>query len=183
MTDRSGATMNETTTAGEIATRYRHETPFYELTVLTSPARIEQLAIDPAGRGDWFGVLNNFGPMGCSLYASTGSFLKWRQERSHECGRPVRVHQTDEFLRLEGIEVVQGITADWTFLFGERTVDVLVDWNLEQRSTNVWELGWKLDGVARHIGDARQIDLERGPRGSERGADSAYLVWVEGGSR
>jgi hypothetical protein len=179
MTDRSGATMNETTTAGEIATRYRHQTPFYELTVLTSPARIEQLAIDPAGRGDWFGVLNNFGPMGCSLYASTGSFLKWRQERSHECGRPVRVHQTDEILRLEGIEVVQGITADWTFLFGERTIDVVVDWNLEQRSTNVWELGWKLDGVARHIGDERQIDLERGQRGSYRGADSAYLMWWE----
>src|SRR5438045_218416 len=84
---------------------YRHATPYYEVVVLTSPARIERLAVDPSGRDQHFGVVNGFGPKGSAPFASYGSFINWHEDHCFEAGRPQRVLESEHALRLEGIPV------------------------------------------------------------------------------
>jgi hypothetical protein len=164
-----------------IEARYRHKTPFYCITLLTSPARIEQLAFDPTGRARYLGVINNFGPKGSGLFASYGSFINWKEDHCYDAGRPSRVVRTANEISMLGIPVgPYGLTADWRFVFGERTFDVAVDWHATSTQKHLWEAGWKLDGIARHIGDGRAVDLAAGPRGPYRSDESAcVLLWED----
>lgn len=166
-------------TGDEIQARYRHTTPYFDLVLLTSPARIESLAIDPAGQGRHMGVINNYGRMGSSIFASYGSFSNV-ESNAVMAGRPERVVVSDDELRLEGLPVgSQGLVADWAFTFADKTFDVTLDWTVEEPQTNLWEAGWKLDGVARSIGDHDGADLPPGDRGPFVAEPGAYLAWSE----
>lgn len=163
-----------------IPLRYRCTTPYYDLVVLTSPARIEQLAIDPAGRGEHRGVVNNFGPRGSSIVAAYGASMILKEDHASDAGRPQRVRSGPGRLVLEGIPVgSRGLFADWTFLFDERTFDMVIDWQALAPQSDLWEAGWKLDGIARHIGDADAGDLPLSDRGPFAARGDARLLWWE----
>jgi hypothetical protein len=156
-------------------TRYRHITPHYDVVVLTAPARIESLAVDPSGRGRHLGVINNFGRLGTTLFASYGSFSAV-EPNAVVAGRPARVVRTDDSLRLERLPVgPHGLFADWTFTFGERTFDVELDWIVDQPQTDLWEAGWKLDAAARSVAAHAQagsdVDFHDGT--------GAFTAWWE----
>lgn len=163
-----------------ISSRYRHQTPFYEIVISTSPARIHSLRVDPSGRGRYLGVVNNFGPKGSAPFASYGSRLKWHEDRCFEAGRPARVYRGENFLRLEGIPVgPAGLHVTWDFWFGDEDFLTELVWTATVAQHGLWEAGWKLDGIARHIGDPADIDAAPGFRGPYRGADRAWLAWWE----
>lgn len=170
---------------GAKAGRYRHTTPYYDLVILTSPARIEQLAVDPSGRGHYVGLLNNFGPKGSSVFASYGSrLMSGKEEAIFEAGRPKRALESKAQLRLEGVPVgPHGLAVDWTFIFSERTFDMVLDWHVFRPQVDLCEAGWKLDGISRHIGDATCRDLPARDRGPYRDASDAYLLWWENDPR
>jgi len=147
---------------------------------LSSPARIEQLAVDPSGRGHHIGLLNNFGPKGSSVFASYGSLITGRDDHTFEAGRPKRVVVSDAALRMEGIPVgPHGLTVDWTLAFDERTFDMILDWHVLELQADLWEAGWKLDGIARHIGDTQDANLRASNRGSYLDSSDGYLMWWE----
>jgi len=149
----------------DVQARYRHTTPYYDVVVLTSPARIESLAIDPSGRGRHRGVVSNYARKGSAPYVSYGGFSS-REDLAADAGRPVRALRTAGELRLEDIPVGdRGIRLDWTFRFHERTFDVELDWDVGEPQQDVWELGWKLDTIARHAGTQDDPDLPGGDRG------------------
>lgn len=166
-----------------IEPRYRHITPYYDVVVLTSPARIESLGIDPSGRGRHIGVVNNYGRLGSGLFASYGSF-SYIEPNAVAAGRPERVLVSDTQLRFGGIPVgTRGLKATWTFTFAEKTFDITLDWLIEREQTDLWEAGWKLDGVARTIGDQDADQIPGGSRGRFVGRKGAYLAWSEADPR
>jgi hypothetical protein len=160
--------------------RYRHRTPFYDLVVSTAPARIGSLRVDPAGRGRYLGVVSNFGPKGSAPFASYGSRLKWHEDRCFEAGRPARVVEGPGSLRLERIPVgPHGLEVTWDFQYGDEDFVTGLTWIAAAEQHGLWEAGWKLDGIARHIGDAAAIDSAPGFRGPYRDRQQAWLAWWE----
>lgn len=160
--------------------RYRHRTPFYDLIVSTAPARIHSLRVDPAGRGRYLGVVSNFGPKGSAPFASYGSRLKWHEDRCFEAGRPARVAQGPQSLRLEQIPVgPHGLEVTWEFRFGDEDFVTGLTWTAATEQHGLWEAGWKLDSIARHIGDAAATDAAPGFRGPYRDRHQAWLAWWE----
>jgi len=159
---------------------YRHTTPYYDLVLLSSPARIESLAVDPSGTGRHLGVINNFGRMGTTLFAAHRS-LSDEEHNVQVAGRPARVVQTAHHprgeIRLERVSVGDGVYADWVFSLGERTFDMSISWTIESAQADIWELGWKLDAAARHIGDERDADLASADRGAFADIVRPYLMW------
>jgi hypothetical protein len=162
-----------------IPSRLRYSTPFYELVVCTSPARIERLGVDAAGRGRYLGVINNFGPKGSAPFASYGSRLKWHEDRTFEAGTPTRVSEEQGRLTLEHIPVgPHGLLVSWSFEFVEREFTMQFDWHAETSQQALWEVGWKLDGIARHLADEHNGDLRAGYRGAYRGRKT-FAAWWE----
>jgi hypothetical protein len=163
-----------------VNSRYSHRTPFYEVVVSTSPARIHSLRVDPAGMGRYLGVINNFGPKGSAPFASYGSRLKWHEDRCFEAGRPARVTKGPDCLRLEAIPVgPYGLHVTWDFRFGEEDFLMEFSWTAACEQHGLWEAGWKLDGIARHMGDPISIDAAPGFRGPYRGQARSWLAWWE----
>jgi hypothetical protein len=164
----------------QVRAHYRHQTPFYDLVVSTSPARIHSLRVDPAGQGRYTGVVSNFGPKGSAPFASYGSRLKWHEDRSYEAGRPVAVTQSPDSLRLERIPVgPHGLAVTWEFQFDRESFRTGFRWIAEREQHGLWEAGWKLDGIARHIGDAATPDAAPGFGGSYRDREAAFFTWWE----
>jgi len=163
-----------------VNSRYRHRTPFYEVIISTSPARIHNLRVDPAGLGRYLGVINNFGPKGSAPFASYGSRLKWHEDRCFEAGRPARVRKGPDSLRLEAIPVGPfGLQVSWDFRFGEEEFLMEFTWTAACDQHGLWEAGWKLDGIARHMADPAAIDAAPGFRGPYRGLTRGWLAWWE----
>lgn len=181
--DVSAASSERVDEGEDIQTRYRRTTPYYDLVVLSSPARIESLAVDPSGQGDHIGVINNYGRMGSAPFASYGSYSNVESNAVH-AGRPGQVVVSDDELRLENLPIGdRGITADWVFALDEKTFDLTLDWHISEPQTNLWELGWKLDGVARQIGDENGDQLPIADRGPFVDKPNAYLAWSEADPR
>lgn len=167
-------------TAPPIQARYRHRTPFYEVVVSTAPARIHSLRVDPTGQGRYLGVVSNFGPKGSAPFASYGSRLKWHEDRCFEAGRPGKVARGPDSLRLEQIPVgPHGLQVTWDFRFDEEDFVTGFLWTAAAEQHGLWEAGWKLDGIARHIGDVAALDSAPGFRGPYRDRRSAWLAWWE----
>jgi hypothetical protein len=163
-----------------VRSRYRHRTPFYDLVVSTAPARIHSLQVDPSGRGRYLGVVSNFGPKGSAPFASYGSRLKWHEDRCFEAGRPARVVPGPQSLRLEQIPVgPHGLEVTWNFWFADEDFVTELRWSAATVQHGLWEAGWKLDGIARHIGDGGAIDSPPGFRGAYRDREQAWLAWWE----
>lgn len=163
-----------------INSRYSHRTPFYEVVISTSPARIHSLRVDPAGMGRYLGVVNNFGPKGSAPFASYGSRLKWHEDRCFEAGRPARVTEEPGSLRLEAIPVgPHGLYVTWDFQFGHENFLMGFTWSAACDQHGLWEAGWKLDGIARHMGVPEAIDAPPGFRGPYRGKSRGWLAWWE----
>jgi hypothetical protein len=159
---------------------YTHRTPFYEVVISTSPARIQSLRIDPDGTGRYLGVVNNFGPKGSAPFASYGSRLKWHEDRTFEAGRPERVLTGPDHLRLERVPVgPHGLEVTWEFRFQEADFLMEFTWFAASAQHGLWEAGWKLDSSARHIADARDIDAPPGYRGPYRSAPLTWMAWWE----
>jgi hypothetical protein len=160
--------------------RYRHRTPFYEVVISTAPARIHSLRVDPTGQGRYLGVVSNFGPKGSAPFASYGSRLKWHEDRCFEAGRPAAVVAGTQSLRLEQIPVgPHGLEVSWEFLFADEDFLTRLTWMAVAEQHGLWEAGWKLDGIARHIGDVTAIDGAPGFRGPYRDRQQAWLAWWE----
>ena len=163
-----------------VCSRYRHRTSFYDLVISTAPARIHSLRVDPAGRGRYLGVVSNFGPKGSAPFASYGSRLKWHEDRCFEAGRPARVVPGPQSLRLEQIPVgPHGLEVTWDFRFADEDFVTQLTWTAAAGQHGLWEAGWKLDGIARHIGDPTAIDGAPGFRGPYRDRQQTWLAWWE----
>ncbi|HTE60432.1 MAG TPA: family 43 glycosylhydrolase [Solirubrobacteraceae bacterium] len=141
--------------------------PGYRAVVQTAPtAALRSLEVQVGG--EWRDVLGNPG-RGTLPYAGVGWFGD-----TDRPGAPASVESSSDGreLVLRGIRIGdEPVTVDWTFTFGDDTVDTSFTWHVAgATAAPVWEAGWSLDPAFSRFGD---------PGGLERAGDvSGFPAWA-----